>query len=61
MVRKGRRRGDADAMRNLGVLYEDGHGVPQDYAKAFEWYERAATTDDANAMNSLGVLYENGR
>jgi TPR repeat protein len=29
-------------MRNLGLLYENGHSVPQDYDKAREWYEKAA-------------------
>jgi TPR repeat protein len=31
----------------LGKLYRDGQGVAQDYAKAREWYERAATKDNA--------------
>ena len=42
MVREGRRKGDASAMTNLGWLYADGHGVARDYAKAREWYEKAA-------------------
>jgi hypothetical protein len=29
-------------MFNLGLLYDEGHGVAQDYAKAREWYEKAA-------------------
>ena len=29
-------------MNNLGALYDDGHGVPQDYAQAQSWYEKAA-------------------
>jgi uncharacterized protein len=28
-------------MFNLGLLYDEGHGVAQDYAKAREWYEKA--------------------
>jgi TIR domain/Sel1 repeat len=35
-------KGDASAMFNLGVLYENGFGVAQDYAKAGAWYEKAA-------------------
>ena len=27
-----------------------GHGVPQDYAKAREWFEKAAATGDTAAM-----------
>ena len=37
-----------------------GVDVPQDYAKAHEWYEKAAAKDDAVAMRNLGALYENG-
>ncbi len=48
------------AMRNLGVLYVNGWGVAQDYAKAREWYEKAADKGDADAMRNLGVLYANG-
>ncbi len=48
------------AMLNLGVLYENGHGVAQDYAKAREWYEKAAANGESMAMLNLGVLYENG-
>ena len=35
---------------NLGVFYGNGYGVPQDYAKAREWYEKAAAKDNALAM-----------
>ena len=29
-------------MLDLGVLYENGYGMAQDYAKAREWYQKAA-------------------
>src|ERR1700678_258364 len=48
-------------MYNLGVQCEAGQGVSQDYAKAREWYQKAADAGDANAMSSLGVLYEKGQ
>jgi TPR repeat protein len=48
-------------MSNLGGLYADGRGVAQDYAKAREWYEKAAANGNARAMNNLGFVYENGR
>ena len=48
-------------MTNLGVLYANGQGVPQDYAKAREWYEKAAAAGDAAAMRNLGFLYANGQ
>ena len=34
-------------MRDLGLLYANGQGVAQDYAKAREWYEKAADEGDA--------------
>jgi TPR repeat protein len=42
------------------LLYSNGLGVAQDYAKAREWFEKAADKGDASAMNKLGWLYENG-
>lgn len=33
--------GDASAQYNLGLLYDQGHGVPQDYGQA-AWYRNAA-------------------
>src|SRR5262249_8406129 len=41
--------GDATSMRYLGVLYESGDGVVQDYARAREWYEKAADKGKARA------------
>ena len=35
--------------------------MAQDYAKAREWYEKAADKGDASAMNNLGLLYHNGQ
>ena len=52
--------GSADAMWRLGLLYEEGEGVPQDYAKAIEWYTKAAKAGHAKAMWDLGFLYYSG-
>ncbi len=35
--------GDADAQHNLGVLYRNGQGVPQDYVQAHMWLNLAAS------------------
>jgi len=48
------------AQRNLGVMYYDGNGVPQDYTEAAKWYRKAAEQGLDDAQNYLGVLYENG-
>ena len=60
VFRAGANRGNAGSMRDLGVSYNIGSGVQQDYAKAREWWEKAAEKGDATAMYNLGVLYENG-
>ena len=33
--------GHANAQYSLGLMYEDGEGVPQDYSNAMEWYLKA--------------------
>ena len=48
-------------MHNLGVLYHDGQGVPQSFAQAKQWWEKAAGLGQADAMGSLGSLYANGQ
>ena len=53
--------GDADAQFNLGLMYENGQGVPQDYAEAFKLYRLAADQGDADAQYNLGVMYKNGQ
>src|SRR2546427_5969971 len=52
--------GDADAQANLGLLYGKGEGVPQDFAQARQWYEKAATQGNAQAQVNLGLLYAKG-
>ena len=47
--------GDADAQFNLGVMYDEGEGVPQDYKEAFKWYRLAAEQGDAFAQFELGT------
>ena len=32
--------GNVDALFNLGVCYEEGRGVPQNFKAAVAWYER---------------------
>ena len=55
------KQGSADAQYNLGVLYANGHGVPQGYGTARQWYEKAAAQGHASAQYNLGVLYEKGQ
>ncbi|HBD51466.1 MAG TPA: sel1 repeat family protein [Alphaproteobacteria bacterium] len=53
--------GDAKSQFNLGVMYENGHGVAQDNAAAIKWYRRAAKAGHAEAQYNLGVMYDNGQ
>jgi len=53
--------GDARAQFYLGMLYENGDGVPEDYGKAREWYEKSAAQGDANAQFYLGLMCAFGR
>ena len=52
--------GDALAQSNLGVMYSEGHGVPQDYAEAVKWYRKAADQGNAPAQYGLGLMYDEG-
>ena len=42
-------------------MYRDGQGVAQDYAKAREWWEKAAAQGDVDAQYNLGFMYYDGR
>ena len=53
--------GNADAQGNLGVMYANGQGVPQDYAAAVSWYRKAADQGNADAQFNLGFMYSNGQ
>src|ERR1700691_5394845 len=48
------------AQFNLGLLYLDGHGVPQSDAEAVNWFRRAAEQDYAPAQHNLGAMYGSG-
>ena len=52
--------GEAAAQFNLGVMYYNGEGVPQDYAEAVRWFRAAAEQGEAAAQFNLGVMYNNG-
>src|SRR5271157_2698118 len=53
--------GDAKAQANLGLAYDQGQGVIQDYAQAAAWYRKAAAQGVAGAQFNLGLLYDNGQ
>jgi uncharacterized protein len=53
--------GDADAQFNLGLLYNKGKGVTQNYVEALKWYGLAADQAHPGAQLNLGVMYKNGK
>jgi hypothetical protein len=53
--------GDVGAQFYLGVLYANGHGVPQDYAQAAAWYRKAAAQGLQGGQYYLGRLYARGQ
>ena len=59
--RKAAEQGHADAQNNLGVMYDNGKGVRQDYTNAVQWYRKAAEQGHAGAQINLGMMYEKGQ
>ena len=53
--------GLAKAQYNLGLMYADGKGVPQNHAEAVKWYRKAAEQGDADAQAKLGKMYRTGK
>lgn len=52
--------GDAEAMHNLGLMYINGDGVPQDYHKALSYFQKALENKRINSAYDIGVMYRNG-
>ncbi len=48
--------GDAKAQFNLGIMYSNGQGVPQDYAEALQWYRKAAIQGHPKAKTYVKAL-----
>lgn len=46
-----------EAAFNLGILYEDGLGVPRDIGRAMTYYRRGALLGSPKAMFRAGVMY----
>jgi TPR repeat protein len=52
--------GNASAQFNLGYMYANGEGVPENDVEAVKWYRLAAELGHARAQSSLGTMYANG-
>ena len=52
--------GQADAQTNLGIMYDDGRGVPKDEKQAAAWFRKAAVQGQTDAQTNLGMMYACG-
>jgi TPR repeat protein len=52
--------GVATAQYNLGVMYADGDGVPENGAEAVKWFRKAADQGYVNTQFNLGIMYAAG-
>ena len=48
--------GDAKAQYNLGVMYANGRGVPQDYVLAHMWWNLAGSNGDKDAVGNRNIV-----
>ena len=53
--------GDIIAQSQLGLMYDTGDVVVQDYKEAVKWYRLAAEQGYLIAQYNLGVMYYNGQ
>ena len=51
----------AKAQFKLGLMYELGQSVAQDYSQAFHWYLKAAEQGEANAQYNVAIKYKTGQ
>ncbi|MXV35594.1 hypothetical protein GS535_03360 [Saccharibacter sp. EH611] len=49
--------GNSDAQLKLGIMYFNGQEVPQNEAKAAEWFQKSADQGDENAQKALKALF----
>ena len=59
-IRARARKGDGRAQTILGIMYQEGRDVPQNYVVAVDWYRKAAAQGDSMAMFLLGLSYFQG-
>ena len=52
--------GNPRAQNCMGILYEEGSGVPKDVQEGFKWFRLAAEQGDAFAQAQVGVRYMYG-
>mgnify|MGYP001258334718 CR=1 FL=1 len=53
--------GNSQAQFNLGLMYNEGQGVLQDYTETVKWWRLAADQGHASAQYFLGIKYKYGQ
>jgi TPR repeat protein len=56
--RRAAEQGDAEGQRNLGVMYGNGKGVPQDYIEAYKWSNLAAAQGNTGANRNRNYIVD---
>ena len=51
--------GSAKAQYNLGVMYGNGQGVPQDYLLAHMWYNISSANGNENGAKNRSIVAKN--
>ncbi len=63
-LRRAAEHGEQNAQNSLGVMYEEGEGVPQSDVLAAKWYRKRQSTfaicGAGSGRNNLGLLYLDG-
>ncbi len=59
-TRKNAEAGNWRAQFELGLMYDIGKDLPQNFEEAMKWYTLAANNGSAGAMHNIGILYLNG-
>ena len=59
-VREMAEKGNVDAQATLGICYDAGRGVEQNYEKSLYWFRKAAEQGHADAQAILGYKYMQG-
>ena len=50
------KQGEAYAQYNLGVMYDNGMGVPENSIRAYVWWSMAKTQGNTKASHNLEIL-----
>ncbi|KAJ3252360.1 hypothetical protein HDU77_005186 [Chytriomyces hyalinus] len=52
--------GYVEAYNSIGWMYMNGHGVPRDFVKAAEVFQRGVDAGSVDCIGRLGILYQQG-